>query len=242
MICIYVIENTTTGHKYVGKTKNFASRKYSHFYSMRRGSLNNRHLLSAYKKHGEKSFKMYPVEKFEVLDEHKMGKRELFWMDHYNSCDREFGYNLRRDTSTGMVVHEETKRLMSERQRGDMNCNFGNRWSDDMKSDMSKSTKHRHASGRYSDDWRAKISKAATAHWADPKNREIVSKSVSVAKQIYFFDQFTREGVFLKRWESVADILETHPNYKWQNIYASAGGYKPTYMGFVWAKVLKNDT
>ena len=34
-------------------------------------------------------------------------------MDNYKSTDREFGYNLRRDSSTQMIVHEETKQLLN---------------------------------------------------------------------------------------------------------------------------------
>ena len=33
-------------------------------------------------------------------------------MDDYKSTDRQFGYNLRRDSSTQMIVHEETKQLI----------------------------------------------------------------------------------------------------------------------------------
>ena len=47
-------------------------------------------------------------------------------MDDYKSTDRQFGYNLRRDSSTQMIVHEETKQLLSEKYQGENNPNYGN--------------------------------------------------------------------------------------------------------------------
>jgi hypothetical protein len=48
-------------------------------------------------------------------------------MDNYKSTDREFGYNLRRDSSTQMIVHEETKQLLSKCNLGENNPNYGNK-------------------------------------------------------------------------------------------------------------------
>lgn len=51
-------------------------------------------------------------------------------MKIYNSTDRNYGYNLRMDSSTKMIVHEETKKLFKQRI-GNKNPNFGNKWSNE---------------------------------------------------------------------------------------------------------------
>lgn len=48
-------------------------------------------------------------------------------MNEYKLIDRKFGYNLRMDSSTKMIVHEETKKLLSKVNSGENNPNFGNR-------------------------------------------------------------------------------------------------------------------
>ena len=48
--------------------------------------------------------------------------------------------------------------------------------------------------------------------------------------------QYTMEGELIRIWETVDEILEANPGYKWQNIYAAANGNKHTYMQFQWRK------
>ena len=49
-------------------------------------------------------------------DENIIKEREMFWMIFYKSCDRNFGYNLRMDSSTNIIVHEETRKKFQERR------------------------------------------------------------------------------------------------------------------------------
>ena len=72
-----------------------------------------------------------------------------------------------------------------------------------------------------------------------PETLERMRKKVSIAVKKYRFQQYTRDGEFIREWESVKEIVAENPGYKWQNIYSVCNGYKKTYMGFVWKKVLK---
>lgn len=66
-----------------------------------------------------------------------------------------------------------------------------------------------------------------------------MAKKVSKAKRLYDFEQYSKDGVLLKVWESVEDIISENPDYKWQNIYSVCNGYKKSYRGFIWKKKLK---
>ena len=77
-----------------------------------------------------------------------------------------------------------------------------------------------------------------------PDCEKIKSMSIAVSnakKKKNCFDQLSRDGVFIKTWDSVEDILNANPNWKWQNIYSVCNGYKPTYMSFKWVKREKQN-
>jgi hypothetical protein len=199
-------------------------------------------LFNAVKKYGWREFKTYLLETFEKLDEQTLKERELYWIDFHNTCDRDFGYNLRRDSSSGMIVLEETLERQRKKHSGKNNANFGNLWSDEQKQKMAENLNYRRKwSGKYGKSWKEKISAASTELWKDEKKKKQMAENVSKAKEKYNFLQYDKSGIFIKEWLSVKDIIKENPNYKWQNIYAVCNGYKPTYRGFLWKKVEKNS-
>lgn len=138
--CVYCIENTVSGKKYIGQTKDFQKRKLSHLSALRNGRSHNRHLQFAFDKYGESSFLFYSIEDYEVCD---LDNREQYWIKTLQTV--EYGYNLdyggggirgyhftdeqRANISNalkGRIFSEETRRKMSENH-----ANFNgtkNRW------------------------------------------------------------------------------------------------------------------
>lgn len=151
-IGIYCIEHVESGKKYIGKSKNIENRLSSHMSALTKDEYDkneNRHLWNAVKYYGIHNFEMYVVEEL-PLDESLIAEREIHWMDYYNTCNRNFGYNLRRDSETRMVLPPETIRRMSEARMGEKNPRFGkfkeenpnyrNFWSDEQKERQSERT------------------------------------------------------------------------------------------------------
>lgn len=243
MIGIYCIEHVATGRKYIGKSRNIKYRLQSHKCGLTRPIRPkdcNRHLYAAVQKYGWDAFRTYVIEQFDTLDEAEIASAELRYIDAFDTTSRQNGFNLRRDSSTKMIVHDETLARMSEVSSGERNGNFGNKWTDEQKGRMSDIAKVRHASGKYGDEWKAKISKASSATWSDADKKNRMAESVSVAKQKFNFEQYTRTGEFVRAWGSIKEIVSENPTYKWQNIYSVCNGYKPTYMDHIWKKVLKD--
>lgn len=110
--CIYIIRNTVNGKVYVGKTKCLYKRCHQYIYDFKNRAIGhlNDYLYRSMVKHGIDKFEMLPVEfsSVEQLDE-----LELSWMKVLKSTDRLKGYNLRMDTSTGMVASLETSQKIS---------------------------------------------------------------------------------------------------------------------------------
>lgn len=242
-IGIYSITHIDSGKRYIGKSINIERRLSHHKCSLRKPTLSkkscNRYLHHAVQKYGWDAFTTEVLESFDFIDESLLTNSELKWMDYFNSYDLSNGYNLRRDSSTKSIVHDDTKKLISENNTGCGNPNYGNNWSDSQKSNMSDIAKKRHADGFYGDEWKRKISQNSKKMWKDEELKSKMAKKVAKAKQKYKFHQYTKSGVLITTWDSVKDILDSNPSYKWQNIYSVCNGYKKSYMGYVWKKELK---
>jgi group I intron endonuclease len=112
---VYCIYNTVNKKVYVGKTKCIWKRCHQYLSDVRcenNADRMNDYLYRSMVKHGVESFEMFPLE---FTDDESIAERELWWMHHLNSLNRNKGYNLRSDSSTGMIVHDNTKKLISER-------------------------------------------------------------------------------------------------------------------------------
>lgn len=105
---IYGIYNIVSNKWYVGQTadkKGFAGR-----WSVKRRNLNNNnkkpncYLQNAWNKYGENNFKFVVLEVLNVRDKSLLAKREGYWINHYKSNDRKYGYNIRKVSETNLGI------------------------------------------------------------------------------------------------------------------------------------------
>jgi group I intron endonuclease len=118
---IYKITNKIDDKVYIGKTKNFKKRwqQYHYDYTNRRSRSLNSYIMNAMLKYGLESFEFSIVELCAIGE---CSKRELYWMDFYDSCNLNKGYNLRRDSSSGMITHPSTSIKISLRLKSEWDC------------------------------------------------------------------------------------------------------------------------
>lgn len=136
---IYQIVNLIDGKKYVGSSKNLYNRKSKHIYTLRTNSHRNCYLQRAFNKYGEVNFSFEIIEF--VSTEEELLPREQYYIELYQVCDRDKGYNLIVDATRhipseetklkislahqGKTISEETKIKMSLAQKGSKNYNYG---------------------------------------------------------------------------------------------------------------------
>lgn len=89
---IYMWTNKINNKKYIGKSKNLANRKRGYRNEINRGS--NRPIIKEMRNIGINIFEYTILEKCDNFTEDKLLKREQFWMDYYNTQDKNYGYNV----------------------------------------------------------------------------------------------------------------------------------------------------
>jgi group I intron endonuclease len=105
---IYKIECLENGKVYIGQTKNPNKRKNEHFNDLR----NNRHhsilLQRAYNKYGEEKFKHTIIEECDI---NSVDEREIFWINYYNSNNKNNGFNLDGGGNSNKTISDYTREI-----------------------------------------------------------------------------------------------------------------------------------
>lgn len=240
-ICgIYLIKNIINGKVYVGKSVNISSRFSNHKSHLKRDVCSkdcNRYLFNSVKKHGIENFEFIVHEELEK-DEELLKERELYWMDYFNSCNMEFGYNLRRDSSSQMIVHPETIELLKISMLGEGNPNFGNKWTDEQKRHMSDLKKEGFKSGqlKVNIENTYKAIEVRNKRWEEnPELKEKMKKKISEKHNLYEYLKIDKNTMgIIEVFQSRLDVLEKNPDYKTSPLLSSCNGWKKSYKGFIW--------
>jgi group I intron endonuclease len=108
---IYMIRNKVNGKVYIGQTVRNISRRFSEHMKK---PINN-HLNNAYNKYGKENFEFIVLETCDTLEE--LNKKEKYYIELYDSMNRDKGYNL---TSGGdkTKVSDETRKKIGESHKG----------------------------------------------------------------------------------------------------------------------------
>lgn len=112
---IYQIVNLTDGKKYIGSSNNLYNRKAKHFSALRNNNHYNYYLQRAFNKHGEANFSFEVIEFVNTIEE--LLPREQYYIELYQVCDRDKGYNLIVD-ATRNILSDESREKISLANKG----------------------------------------------------------------------------------------------------------------------------
>lgn len=206
---IYVIYNKTTNKKYVGKSKNIKKRITTHISTLNSKSKDeNRHLINAWHKYGKDDFDYFVVEYLDIQCLEKLKERELFWQTHFKVTNRKYGYNFRLDSSSNMIVHEDTKKLMSKNHKQKHKDNPELRW---------------------------EIGKKVSEFWKNnPEVKAEMAINVSENATTYNILQFDKDFNLVAEYRTQKILKEQLPDYYLPAILNVCNGNKSSHKGFYW--------
>jgi group I intron endonuclease len=221
---IYIITNNINNKVYIGKSKNIYLRIKNHITNLNRKIKNqeNFHLISSWHKYGKNNFN-YNVLEYLELNEDLLKEKELFYIMKYESTNPNKGYNIRLDTSTGLIVSNETKQKLSKSGK---------------ESYLKNPNRKEKVSTFFKDFWKN-----------NPETLENMKKKLSKIKIKYKIGKFSKDLELLEVFESKQQLLDIYPDYYIQAIYGCCQGQKKSYKSFKWfylddknSIVLKNTT
>lgn len=108
---IYCIENLINNKKYIGQSKNINDRWSKHKNELNKNIHSNDYLQKSWNKYGEENFKFYVLE---VCDESELDEKEIYYIELYNTLNRDLGYNLKSGGQNGSKITEYVRQKQSD--------------------------------------------------------------------------------------------------------------------------------
>ena len=235
-IGIYGILNTINYKIYIGKSKNIEKRFRQHLNFLSKNVKDkqvNRFLFNAVKKYGLDNFEFLILETFMYLDEDLLSDAELNWIDLQSSTDPNYGYNLTRSSSSLVEIHPSTILLQSGRS-GNLNSNYGNKWSEEQKNKQREIRLKNNLNGTYNFMKSPEFEENRLK-----KHKEYLEKQIPEYKlKFYKYNKETLE--LIKIYDNIKILLELNPSYIKACVYTACYKNKP-YKGYLW-KSFKEKT
>lgn len=154
---IYIIENTINNKKYIGSSINITKRWYQHKHLLNKNIHENSYLQNAWNKYGKDCFKFKIIE---FTTDENLILREQYYIDYYNVCDENFGYNLApiAGNTLGYKHTNKTKKKMSLLKKGKPSNRGSYIMSEETKKKISEKNKISQIGRRHSKETKKKMS------------------------------------------------------------------------------------
>lgn len=180
---IYRFKNKINGKVYIGQTQvSFRKRVIQHVTCSNPDTkCHKSYFHKALNKYGFENFDISIIER--CCDQTELDKREVYWINYYNSTNKKFGYNLDGGGHKG----KKKKGLSIEHKQKLLQANTGSKRNDSTKQKLSETHKKLWENEEFYKKHIAQIQKA------------IECQQVPVY-------QYDLDGHFIKKWNSYKDV------------------------------------
>ena len=115
---IYCIRNINNNKRYIGSTVKFKKRWISHICNLKNNKEEpNIYLQNSWNKHGREYFVFEIVECVENVNK-VLREKEIYWINYFNSCNRDKGYNMSKDAGLNGNREYQLGRYTGEKATG----------------------------------------------------------------------------------------------------------------------------
>lgn len=111
---IYEIINVINNRRYIGQSTNINARFRSHKNKLRKNQHRNPYLQNAWNKYGEQNF-IFNIIK--ICNDVELDEFEQKYIEIYNTCNREYGYNIDNGGNSNKHLSAETREKISEARK-----------------------------------------------------------------------------------------------------------------------------
>lgn len=126
---IYCIENMINNKKYIGQSKNINDRWRRHKGELNHGTHDNDYLQKSWNKYGGENFKFYILEQCEEI---QLDEKEIFYINLYNTLNRDCGYNLKSGgQNCGVKASNYVREKLSDSVKKSYNSELKNKRKED---------------------------------------------------------------------------------------------------------------
>lgn len=112
---VYCIENLINHKKYIGQSVDMEQRWRQHKCELNRGHHDNDYLQKSWNKYGADNFNFYIIELCDVVE---LDELEVYYIDLYDTLNRDKGYNLTSGGSANKHYSEEVCKKISKALMG----------------------------------------------------------------------------------------------------------------------------
>ncbi|NBO22990.1 hypothetical protein EBU94_06605 [bacterium] len=162
---IYIITNKVNNKVYIGSSQDIKRRFYLHRHYLNKKKHVNMHLQTAWDLYGEESFVFSVLET--LNDKESLLQKEKYYIELYQSTDRNKGYNICEDTSAPMRNRKHSAKSIEKMKKskiGESNNFFGKNHTDQTKEKIRKAKTGK----KLSDEHKEKI--ASKSHFRNGEN------------------------------------------------------------------------
>lgn len=217
---IYKIHSKNSGKIYIGSTTNYKRRKLQHINALKRGKHHNFQIQKLFNTLGIDDLEFSIIE--EVESHQMLIEREEHYISLYNTY--EDGLNLKEyfQIIQSFKLSEESKNKISKALKG-------YKKSDEHLKNISKSN-----TGKPKYGLRGK--KRTIEQIENIRNGVINSEKLKEArlKSRMPIEQYTIDGVFIKKWGSIREACNYHGMYDTSNLIKVLKGKLKTCKGYIW--------
>lgn len=114
---IYKATNKINGKVYIGQTVQKLERRRDQHYSKAKTTCRTSRFINAIRKHGKENFSWEIIDRASCI--HELNKKEIFYINNFESYNKDKGYNLELGGGNSIVSEETKKKLsISAKKRG----------------------------------------------------------------------------------------------------------------------------
>jgi group I intron endonuclease len=205
---IYCIENTINNKKYIGFSIDIYDRWKHHKKNLRHNKHQNKYLLNAWNKYGERNFRFYIIKEL-PSDEEILKKEEIYFIQYYNSfIYNKKGYNLTEggDGCLGHIITEKERERRKKSISGKNNPMYGKTHTEENKKIMSCA---------------AKIANEKTKKWKGESNPRSTLKENDVFEILYMIYNKNLSNTEIASLYNISygNVWKIKNGKRWKEIY-----------------------